>query len=180
MPTNGDRKYNVYIMGFMGCGKSHVGRILARQLDWTYLDTDEMIVRETGKSIPEIFGSQGESEFRRLEKACIRTVSKMTHSVISLGGGAVLDARNWEAIASSGMTVTLSYPIQILVSRLANVNDRPLLNEPWAEDRVHRIQSLLTLRKPYYDKADLILHFNREVPTEHVASAIAGYLGIAF
>jgi shikimate kinase len=136
-----------------------------------------MIARETDMSIPEIFESRGESEFRRLEKNCIQCISHLNHTVVSLGGGSVLDPENWKSISSSGRTITLSYPAKILAARLVNLNDRPLLSSTQDDNRLQRIESLLAERKSYYHRADLILHFNRDVPAEHVVSAITGYLG---
>ena len=168
---------NVYMMGFMYVGKTKVGRLLALRLNWNFVDTDACIVRESGLSIPEIFEKQGESSFRQLEKQWITKISKQRHQVISLGGGAVVDPENWEKISSSGITVTLGYPPEIILRRAAQKTDRPLLKGTDAEKRA-RIHDLLEKRSPYYQRADLVLFLNKEIHADLVADMIAGYLGV--
>lgn len=176
MQTNDFSQGNIYLMGFMGCGKSYVGKLLSERLKWSFIDTDECIVQEAGMSIPEIFEKQGEPAFRKLEKSCVDRVSKLKEHVISLGGGAILDQDNWKNISQSGITVTLSYPAEILASRLVEKSDRPLLNQTEGDKRLHRISDLLKKRKPYYQKADLIMHLNKEVDAERVANALLGFV----
>lgn len=168
---------NVYMMGFMYVGKTKVGRLLALRLNWKFVDTDACIVRQSGLSIPEIFEKQGESAFRDLEKRWISKVSRQRHQVISLGGGAVVDPENWEKIASSGITVTLGYPPEIILRRAGLKTDRPLLKGTEAE-KLERIHDLLEKRRVYYHRADLVLFLNREIRADLVADMIAGYLGV--
>jgi shikimate kinase len=168
---------NVYLMGFMYVGKTKVGRLLALRLNWNFVDTDACIVRETGLSIPEIFETRGETAFRGLEKSCITKISKQRRQVISLGGGAVTDAENWERIVSSGVTVTLGYPPEIILRRAAQKTDRPLLKGTDAE-KLTRIHELLEKRREFYQRADLVLYLNKEIHADLVADMIAGYLGV--
>jgi shikimate kinase len=176
MRTNPSKKNNIYLMGFMGCGKTKVGNLLAKKLGWSFLDSDDCIVRDAGLSIPEIFEQKGESYFRKLEKKCIKTISRLNGHVIALGGGAILDPENWEHISRSGMTVTLSYPPEILAARLEKKSDRPLLNETKGNARLIKIIDLLEKRESYYRRADLIIHLNKEVPADRVAETLIGYV----
>lgn len=177
MPTSKLSHGNIYLIGFMGCGKSRVGKLLSERLGWPFLDTDECIVQEARMTIPEIFEKQGEPAFRKMEKSWVTRVSKLKEHVVSLGGGAILDPVNWENISQSGITVTLSYPPEILASRLAKKTDRPLLNQTTGNERLRRISELMVQREPYYKKADLIIHLNKEVEAERVADALFGFLG---
>lgn len=178
MQTDEQSQGNIYLMGFMGCGKSLVGELLAHRLKHPFLDTDETIVRETGMSIPDIFEKQGEPVFRQLEKSCITRVSKQRGLVVALGGGAVLDLENWKKIFESGITITLSYPPHILASRLASEENRPLLKNTQNPSRLDRISALMKQREPAYMKADLVIHLNREISPEQIVDTLIGYLGV--
>lgn len=169
-------KNNVYLMGFMGCGKTKVGQILAERLKWKFLDTDDCIIKDAGMSIPELFDQRGEKHFRQLEKECIQNISRLTNHVIALGGGAILDPENWKRISESGITITLSYPPEILADRLEKKSDRPLLSQTQGKARLNQIASLMDKRKSHYQKADLIMHLNHEVPAKQVAETLAGYV----
>ncbi len=168
---------NLYLMGFMGCGKSKIGKTLAGYWNAPYKDTDILIAEHAGMSIPEIFKQKGEAEFRKTEQDIIKDISQHQGYVVSLGGGAVVDPVNWALISNSGTTVTLSYPAEILYQRLADKTDRPLLSGYEGNDRLERIRTLLDERKARYAKADLILHLNKEKDPEQVAAAISGYMG---
>jgi shikimate kinase len=169
-------KNKVYLMGFMGCGKTKVGQILAERLNWKFLDTDDCIVRDAGMSIPELFNQKGEKYFRLLEKECIQKVCQLGHHVIALGGGAILDPENWKRISGSGITITLSYSPEIIAARLDKKSDRPLLDQTQGKARLNKIATMLNKRKRYYQMADLILHLNHEVPAQQVAETLTGYV----
>ncbi len=170
------RKTNVYIMGFMGCGKTKIGSLLARKLEFSFIDTDMTIEEESGMRINEIFDNEGESGFRTMEKNLVERISRLEHRVVSLGGGTVIDRENWRLISESGTTIALSYPPEIISLRLENKKDRPLLNAYGGKDRLDRIAALMTERECYYRKADLFLHLNREVEPGRIVRAVTGYL----
>jgi shikimate kinase len=176
MRTNPSKKNNIYLMGFMGCGKTKVGKILAKKLGWSFLDTDDCIVKDSGMSIAEIFEQKGEPHFRTLENNCIKKIARLNGHVIALGGGAILDPENWGHISRSGMTVTLSYPPEILAARLEKKSDRPLLKETEGNTRLVKIIELLNKRESLYRRADLILHLNKEIPADRVAETLIGYV----
>lgn len=168
---------NLYLMGFMGTGKTRVGQSIARKTGWQFIDTDQCISEDAGMSIPEIFEKMGEPYFRELEKKWVKKTSKGSQQVISLGGGAVVDEENWEIIHTHGVTVTLSYPATIIAERLARKKDRPLLNNDDAEERLKQIKHLMDKRHALYQKADFILHLNKEQPVDQVAQAIISLIG---
>jgi len=170
-------KGNIYLTGFMGCGKTLVGRLLAERLNRHFFDTDETIVEEMGMSIPEIFKAQGEPTFRQMEKMCIQKVTKRTGYVVSLGGGAILDPENWKRISQSGITVALLYPSDIIARRLAKKTDRPLLDNLPSDQRIHKIRTLMAQREPFYKKADILLSVQKEVPAQHIVNDLIRHLG---
>ncbi len=176
MQTDKLPERNIYLMGFMGCGKSSVGLLLAKRIHWPFIDTDIKIAQEKGLSIPEIFEKHGESYFRKLEKSCILQISKIKKHVVSLGGGAVIDPENWKAISHSGITISICYPPEIIMERLSSDENRPLLGDTGKDKRLQRIIDLMEEREKFYKQADLLLCLNKEVEIERVTNAIYGYL----
>jgi shikimate kinase len=170
------RKTNIYLMGFMGCGKTKIGTLLAREMGYPYIDTDVCIAEESGMSINAIFETEGESGFRAREKSLIERISRLERHVVSLGGGTVVDQDNWRILSESGTTIALSYPPEIIAARLEKKKDRPLLNAYSGHDRIGRIAALMAVRTPCYQKADLMLHMNHEVHPVRVVRALLGYL----
>jgi shikimate kinase len=167
---------NIYLMGFMGCGKTKIGTLLARSLNRPFVDTDAVIVDETGLSINEIFERSGEKGFREIERDVVVRISRENSKVISLGGGSVILPENWDAISRSGITLTLSYPPEILVARLDRKRDRPILKDVAGNQRIELIRNMLSVREPLYRRADMVLHLNREIAPEAVTEMLLHYL----
>jgi shikimate kinase len=142
---------NVILIGFMGTGKSSVGRALAERAGWTFVDTDAEIEREAGQTIPAIFAEQGEAAFRELETKVLTNVLHGTHQVVATGGGAVLAACNRDCMKLNGLVVALTASEEVIVARVANDPLRPLL----AGNVRERVQTLLTTRKDAYRFADM-------------------------
>lgn len=166
---------NIYIMGFMGCGKTTVAALLAEKLNWPFKDTDTLIEQKTRLSIPQIFAKDGEAIFRDYEKKMISELSQVLHQVIALGGGAVMDTENWEKISTTGFTITLSFSPDIIAARLKQDKTRPLL----PGGRVNRLQAisdLLKKRQPCYRKADFYLHFDAILEPNAIVDKILSYL----
>ena len=115
-------KQNVVLTGMPGSGKSTIGKILALELGFEFFDTDELIVKKTGKTIPEIFSSVGESGFRKIEKEVIFEISSVQGAVISTGGGAVLDVENINMLKENGRVYFIDRDINSIVA----TSDRPL------------------------------------------------------
>ncbi|NOZ61580.1 MAG: shikimate kinase [Calditrichaeota bacterium] len=153
---------NIYLIGFMGSGKSTVGPLLAKKMNRAFFDTDEWIINETGKTIPEIFAEDGEQFFREKEREAIQIVCKFKNMLVSVGGGAVVDSSNWLTLKKSGLMVYLQCDANEILNRVKNDLNRPLLSQ--AEDRLEKITSLLTQRAPIYEKADIIIDANNLTP----------------
>lgn len=143
---------NIILTGFMGTGKSSVGKLLAEETGFVYRDLDALIVAETGKSINDIFAEQGEQFFRGLESKIVSRVAQDRGQVISTGGGAVISAENRQLLHAAGAIVNLTAPISEICLRLEGDADRPLLRH--ANSR-QRIEEMLAEREPYYADADI-------------------------
>lgn len=116
----------VYLCGFMGCGKSTIGKILAQKLECVFFDMDDYIVEREGMKIPQIFAEKGEQYFRETETEAIRELAK--HSgVIACGGGAMLKKENAEIASSVGTVVYIDVPFEVCYSRISGDNNRPLV-----------------------------------------------------
>lgn len=139
---------NLYLTGFMGSGKSAVGRILAKRLKRPFVDLDALIVRRAGLSILDIFEKRGERAFRALEKKLLVQVSRREKTVIALGGGALLDAGSRRRVKATGAVILLSCSKQELLKRLKRQTvERPLLA---GFPLTQRVAALLKSRRPHY------------------------------
>ncbi|MBI3810806.1 MAG: 3-dehydroquinate synthase [Nitrospirae bacterium] len=141
---------NIVLIGFMGTGKSEVGRRLAGELGWVFEDTDLRIQDREGRTIPEIFKQSGEASFRRLERDIVAELARKESSVIATGGGAVTDPVNLRNLRRNGILIGLEASPDAILARTAG-SDRPLLLH---EDRLHKIQELLESRRPHYRLSD--------------------------
>ena len=159
---------NLYLVGMMGSGKSSVGRHLAEALNYRFIDADTSLEEVAGRSVPEIFASDGESGFRALESAVLNQIASWHSLVVATGGGVVTQPANWGEL-HQGVVVWLDAPDAMLLQRLeADPTPRPLME---AEDRAERLATLLAERRPLYAQADLrILQDGR--PPEQVAEQI--------
>ena len=145
---------NIVLVGFMGTGKTSVGRRLATQLRMRYVDTDDIIERDSGRRISNIFEEDGEAAFRELESEAVLKVSKQHNSVISTGGGVVLKEANMIALKESGVVFCLTATPEEIYRRVGHQTHRPLLQTP---DPLAQIQSMLAERHPYYKEADYMV-----------------------
>ena len=148
-----------------------MGRDLAARLGRPFCDTDELIEKKAGLTIPEIFDALGEDGFRRLEAKVIREVAEEERLVVALGGGAPLHDGNWHRLRESGITVYLKEEPEALHARLAEGEGRPLLAGYAGEERLRRIRELLASREPRYMEADLVIEC-RGRPPEEIAAEI--------
>lgn len=142
---------NISLIGFMGTGKTSVGKILAKRLKREVVDVDLYIEKNEKRKISEIFSDAGEAYFRSVEKKSIQEISQRHGIVITTGGGAVLDLENLETLKASGWVVCLSATPETIYKRVKDSRRRPLLD---GKDKRAEIERLLALRKPFYEKAD--------------------------
>lgn len=169
------RGRNLCLIGFMGSGKSAVGRVLSEKLGWARRETDELVAAEFGLPIAEIFQRWGEARFREAESAVLRELPATEQALIVTGGGIVLHAENVERLCALGTVIWLKADLAILQKRLAGAQDRPLLQTP---DPAATIAELLAQRVKFYEEAaDLAVDSSHLEPAA-VAAAILDELQI--
>ncbi len=145
---------NIVLVGFMGTGKTTVGRALAEWLGMEFVELDAEVEAEEGISIKEIFERYGEPYFRDLETEIVKRFSQKEGLVISTGGGVVLREENMKALREKGIIVCLWAEPETILERTSGNNERPLLN---VDDPLNRIKELLQQRRPFYERADIMI-----------------------
>jgi shikimate kinase len=154
------KKDNIFLVGLMGAGKTTVGKLLAKQLDKTFVDADHEIEARTGVKIPVIFEIEGEAGFRKREEAVIAELAGRSGIVLGTGGGAVLSPRNRELLRSRGIVVYLRGSPEQLYERTRHDRNRPLLQ---TADPLARLRELYAQRDPLYREiADLVVDTGRQ------------------
>ena len=168
-------RLNIALTGFMGTGKSTVGRRLARDLGLKFLDIDDLIEKEAGLPVKEIFRTLGEASFRRTESEVIeklRDGSFGTGIVLSTGGGAVVDPLNRKRLRDWGVLVCLTASLDEILRRVGNRDDRPLLSGPDSRGTAER---LMAERQEAYSEADFTVD-TTSAKVEDVVERIKGFL----
>lgn len=163
---------NIYLIGLMGSGKSTVGKIISHQLEYRFFDTDILLEKVAGKTINEIFATEGEDYFRELETKVLEQVSLCTRSAIATGGGIILKQQNWSYLRN-GLIVWLDVPIPVIVQRLQEDNTRPLLQET---DPTEKLKLILQNRENLYNQADLHIKITAEDTPEKIAQEIVNLI----
>lgn len=143
-------RQNIVLIGFMGSGKSSVGRRVAAQLGFKFVDADAVLVKQEGREIAEIFASEGEERFRDLESAVLESLKSLTGCVISTGGGVILRERNRALLRALGFVVWLTASEDTLFARVSRTSKRPLLQT--ADPRA-TVTALFAARRPLYAAA---------------------------
>ncbi|MCL4787410.1 MAG: hypothetical protein KJ070_11535 [Verrucomicrobia bacterium] len=146
---------NLALIGFMGTGKSSVGRLVADQLRFTFLDTDDVLVSRAGKPITEIFAQEGEAAFRQKECALVQELALRTRTVIATGGGLPVNPANLASLKTHALVMCLWASPEKIWERVRGQNHRPLLNDP---DALAKLRALLEAREPFYRQADVLVN----------------------
>jgi len=166
------RAPGIYLVGFMGCGKSTVGRALAEELGWSFFDLDEEIELRERATITEIFDTRGEAAFREIETAMLRervhTVQSGRPQVIALGGGAFVSEQNFDLVSNNGVTVWLDCPFSMVERRVAAQAHRPLARD------LNQLHELYNSRRGAYGRAD----YRVEVLDDDTRAAVARILAL--
>ena len=148
-------KRNIVLVGFMGSGKSTLGRLLQKELGWPLLSTDEYIEEQEGRKIAQVFKDSGESHFRSLEHKAVEEITKGEKAVIiDCGGGVVLNPDNMKLLKKTGTLIYLSCDPDVIYERIHMQPKRPLLDVP---DPKAKIAMLLKERSPMYKQADITI-----------------------
>lgn len=144
-------KTSIALVGFMGTGKTVVGKLLAERLGKEFLELDALIEQKAGKTIPEIFQQEGEVAFRELEIEAAKEASRKKNVVIACGGGVVLNKINIDRLKKDCLIVYLTASPRVILERTASdENERPLLK---SDNRALAVKELLRFRKPFYERA---------------------------
>jgi shikimate kinase len=161
----------IYLVGFMGSGKTTIGRKLAADLRWPFADLDDDIEAHAHKTIPELFDQDGETEFRRIESEMLaRRVASVKQGkplVLSLGGGAFAQQRNREALENAGLSIWLDVPLHMVERRVAGFAHRPLARDPL------KFRDLFYARRNSYAKADVHIEVSSDDPRPAVDAILA-------
>ena len=164
-----DRPPVLYLVGFMGAGKTSVGERLAALLGWRFLDLDARIEARAGCSIRELFRREGEPYFRTLERAELVEASRERDVVVALGGGAFCSAENQAIVRTTGASVYLEAPADVLYRRCSGETGRPLFTTP------ESMQDLLERRRPLYERANFrldVTHLSIDEAAARIAAAL--------
>jgi shikimate kinase len=160
----------IYLAGFMGSGKSTIGRLLADRLGWHFVDLDEEIEAAAGMRIFEIFETRGEAEFRRLERETMRTrvrgIERGRPTVMALGGGAIVQPENFAMIEDNGITIWLDCPLETVRRRVGDSSHRPLARDPEAFTRLYEE------RRACYARADYRVSIESDEPAVTVETLL--------
>jgi shikimate kinase len=145
---------NLYLVGFMGTGKSTVGRAVAQKIGFHVLDSDHEIERLQGKTIPDIFAQDGEPAFRAMEREFIERGHPAERTIIACGGGLVVQPNMLDLLKSKGVVVCLHASLETILARTARQRNRPLLA---VDDPEERIRTLYAAREPIYKKSGTVI-----------------------
>lgn len=160
---------NVYLIGFMGTGKTTVGKLIAKALNKVFLEMDEEIEREQAMPISEIFSRFGEAHFRKLEGQLLARISQRQDLVVSCGGGLACDQENLNTLKATGFVICLEASSRTIYERVRSSTHRPLLQ---VKEPQHAIEELLKKRQGCYRQADFTIDTEASTPEQVVAEAI--------
>jgi len=160
---------NIYLVGFMGTGKTAVGKALTKKKKLQFVDLDELIELKEKRTVSDIFAKEGEPYFRRVEKQVLKKVSKEKNFVVACGGGIVLDKDNIKIMKETGIIICLTTKPEVILKRTSGYLHRPLLN---VRDPKKQIELLLKLRAPYYAQADKTIDTSK-ISVKEVVEKIA-------
>ncbi len=146
-----EERRSIALIGFMGVGKTTIGRRLARRLDYQFADSDAEIVRRKGCTVSQLFSEHGEPAFRRMESEAIAALAVRSGLVISTGGGAVIAPENAAILLAHCLTIWLTASPGVVLKRVGNAETRPLLAN--SGDPYTHVRQLMKLREPQYQAA---------------------------
>jgi|SRR6056297_507093 len=172
-------KKPVFLCGMMGSGKSTVGRALANRLEVPFCDLDELIVEETGMTIPEIFKEEGESKFREIERKILIRESQYFKGVMALGGGSLQNQHMIDHLKIYGWLIFLDVPQSVISKRITGDTNRPMLNandndnnnESAHHEADSKIQRLMAERRPLYEQAEITIQTG-DKPADEIADKL--------
>lgn len=163
---------NLYLVGFMGTGKTTIGRAVAHRLQFTLLDSDHEIESQQGKPIPEIFAQEGEAHFRSMERAFIQTGHPGKRCVVACGGGLVVQPGMLSLLKSKGVLICLHASLESILKRTSANRNRPLLD---VENPMDRIKALYAEREPVYKRAGAVILTDHRPASDIISHVLRVY-----
>ncbi len=160
---------NIVLIGFMGTGKSSIGRLLAGKLRYQFLDTDRLIIEHAGMNIPEIFARHGEAHFRDLESALLESLKGKSSRVMATGGGIVVREGNRPLLRELGFVVALTASEEVLFKRVSRNTNRPLLQ---TENPRETLRTMFAQRRDLYNEVAQVTIDTTDLTQEEVAQSI--------
>ncbi len=152
----------VFLIGYMGCGKSTIGRYIAKDMGWRFIDMDDFVEKQIGCSISQFFADKGEDEFRKAEAQALKNLASEHNAIIATGGGAPCHFDNIDVMRAAGLTIYIKVEPQVLAARLKDAkNQRPLLAGKSDDELLDFISSQLKSREPFYSKAEMSVDGDR-------------------
>ena len=167
---------NIYIVGFMGTGKTTIGKEVARIKDWGFIDLDELIETRQQRKIRDIFATDGEPYFRKIEKELLAEISQCNNMVVSCGGGIVVDQQNIVCMKKTGLMLCLSAKPEVILARTSSNDERPLLN---VSKPLDKIKFLLEARRPAYEQAHTVIDTS-SLKVEQVVQEVLSFSDLFF
>lgn len=156
--TNNLPSKKIFLIGFMGCGKSKLGKALANKLEVPFLDLDTLVETINQQSIPQLFENLGEKGFRLKEKEALQQSAMDNNAIIATGGGAPCYFDNMEWMNNNGITVFIDTPVKVLADRLINARvERPLVKGKSLPELIEFIEAKLIERRPFYEQAHVVI-----------------------
>jgi shikimate kinase len=167
----------VYLIGLPASGKTTTAKWLAEKLGWECLDLDDLISQETSLTIPQYFEQFGESKFRELESSLLKNTKKLSHVVISCGGGTAAYFNNMDWMCANGMTIYLNTDLTTILSRIEkNIAQRPMFLGLSADEIKEKLLTILEERAIFYSKSKII--WNKAVPTDMLHFAVNQFIAM--
>jgi shikimate kinase len=179
VPVRSDNEHEppIVVIGFMGTGKSTVGRLVAERLGRRFVDLDTVIAAVAGKTVPEIFRADGEPAFRRLETIALARALGDGGTVLATGGGAACREDNLAMMLAQGRVVALSATPEEVLKRTGHASGRPNLDGATGEQQLARARALLAAREPYYARAHVRVDTVGKAPEDVAAEVLAAIAG---
>jgi shikimate kinase len=158
----------IFLIGFMGCGKSTLGRLLADAIGYQFVDTDQLIEEKCGSSVAQIFAEKGENAFRRLERETLENLVKQQRIVVATGGGMACSQQNIETMNAAGTTIYLQASVENLADWLkVERKKRPLIAQLSDEQLCKYVAETLTEREKFYRQATITIQVDQNYTTDN-------------
>jgi shikimate kinase len=164
---------NLFLTGYRCSGKTTIGKSIARAIDWSFVDSDVLVIKDIGKSIQDIIDTEGWDAFRRLERSALKQICANDRQVVATGGGVVLDDANIKAMQASGTVIWLDAGAETIQKRMlqdkSTENFRPALTD---KGRMAEIEHMLLQRRPYYESASDFIIQTDDVSINEITAKI--------